>query len=134
MRCNALDHVNIVTEDVAGTARFYADLLGLQVRNGPPPSRPELVQWVYDDENRPIVHVNKVGAFQPIKGRDSRPGPVSGAVHHVAFNCSGHGEMQERLETRGVEFGQNAVPAIGLKQLFVVDPNGVMIELNFFEA
>ena len=31
MRCNALDHVNIVTHDVGATARFYADLLGLAI-------------------------------------------------------------------------------------------------------
>jgi catechol 2,3-dioxygenase-like lactoylglutathione lyase family enzyme len=133
MRCNALDHVNIITHDVPGTAKFYADLLGLSVRDGPGGMRPDLVQWVYDDENRPIVHVNKVGAFSPIK-RETAPGPTTNAVHHVAFNCSGHDEMKARLEGRGVEFGHNDVPAIGLKQLFVVDPNGVMLELNFYEA
>lgn len=132
MRVNALDHVNIVTEDVSGTAHFYADLLGLDVRDGPKPSKPEMVQWVYDDADRPIVHVNKVGAFQPFP-RDSRPGPTTGAVHHVAFNCSGHGEMVAHLEDRGLTYAQNAVASIGLKQLFVVDPNGVLLELNFYE-
>jgi catechol 2,3-dioxygenase-like lactoylglutathione lyase family enzyme len=133
MRVNALDHVNIVTEDVAGTARFYADLLDLQVRDGPGGMRPDLVQWVYDDAGRPIVHVNAVGAFQPFP-RDSRPGPTTGAVHHVAFNCTGHAEMVDRLDKRGLEHAGNAVAAIGLKQIFVVDPNGVLLELNFYEA
>jgi catechol 2,3-dioxygenase-like lactoylglutathione lyase family enzyme len=132
---NHLDHVNIVTHDVAGTARFYADLLGLEVRDGPPPSRPEVVQWVYDGAGRPIVHVNAVGSFSPIKREvASVPGPNTGAVHHVAFNCAGHDEMVERLNARQLEFGRNAVDAIGLKQLFVLDPNGVMLELNFYEA
>ncbi|HWA63041.1 MAG TPA: VOC family protein [Caulobacteraceae bacterium] len=133
MLVNALDHVNIVTPDVAGTARFYADLLDLDVRDGPGGMRPDLVQWVYDRENRAIIHVNAIGAFQPFP-RDARPGPTTGALHHVALNCSGHGEMIERLQARKLEYAENAVPAIGLKQIFVIDPNNVLIELNFYEA
>ncbi len=131
MRVNALDHVNIVTDDLPGTAKFYADLLDLTVKNGPAPSRPDQVLWVYDDQDRPIVHVNAIGAFQPIK-RDARPGPTTGAVHHVAFNCSGHGEVVDRLKTRGLEYAMNDIGSIGLRQIFVTDPNGVLLELNFF--
>lgn len=132
MRVNALDHVNIITDDLHGTARFYAELLDLEVRDGPPPFTPDQVQWVYDDAGRPIIHVNALGAFQVFE-RDARPGPATGAVHHVAFNCSGHAEMIERLETRGLDHSCNEVGSIGLKQIFVVDPNGVLLELNFFE-
>ena len=41
MRVNALDHVNIITDDMARTTGFYADLLDLEVRDGPPPFKPE---------------------------------------------------------------------------------------------
>jgi len=133
MKVNHLDHVNIITEDVSGTARFYADLLDLDVRDGPGGMRADLVQWVYDDAGRPIVHVNKAGSFTPL-GRSPKPGADTNALHHVAFNCNGHGEMVTRLSDRGLAFAENAVPAIGLKQLFVTDPNGVLLELNFYEA
>ena len=72
-----------------------------------------------------------VGVFRPLD-RDSRPGPTSGAVHHVALRCEGHEEMVARLKARGLEHAQNDVRSINLKQIFVVDPNGVMLELNFF--
>ena len=133
MTVNWLDHVNIVTEDVAATARFFADLLDLEVRDGPGGMRPDLVQWVYDREGRPIVHVNKVGSFTPL-GRTPRVAADTNALHHVAFNCTGHERMVQRLETKGLPFASNAVPAIGLKQLFVTEPNGVLLELNFYEA
>ena len=37
MRVAALDHVNIITADLEGTVRFYAELLELEPRDGPPP-------------------------------------------------------------------------------------------------
>ena len=48
MRVEALDHINIITEDLDGTARFYADLLELERRDGPPPLTPETAQWMHD--------------------------------------------------------------------------------------
>lgn len=133
MHVNFLDHVNIVTDDLAGTARFYAELFDLEVRDGPPPSRPDQVRWVYDGTGRAIVHLNARGAFQVFK-RDARSGPTTGAVHHVALNCEGFADMVDRLKARSLAYEVNDVASIGLKQVFVVDPNGVLLELNFFKG
>lgn len=131
MQVNGLDHVNIVTDDVPGTALFYAELLDLEVRDGPAPTSPDKVRWVHVPGGPAIVHINAVDVFQPMP-RDARPGPATGAVHHVAFNCTGHAETLARLRARGLDHKLNAVPSIGLTQIFVVDPNGVLLELNFF--
>ena len=40
MKVNALDHVNIITADLDGTARFYAELFGLERRDARVPRRP----------------------------------------------------------------------------------------------
>ncbi|MDB5447320.1 MAG: glyoxalase-like domain protein [Phenylobacterium sp.] len=130
MRVNALDHVNIFTEDMPGSARFYAELLELDVRNGPAPTAPEQVQWVYDHQDRPIIHLNAQGARQAFQ-RECPPGPT-GPIHHVALNCSGSAEMVERLKARGAEFSMNEIASMGLTQIFTHDPNGVLLELNFF--
>ena len=133
MKVNALDHVNIITADLPATVRFYAELLDLEVLDGPPPLPPQQVQWVYDEAGRPIVHVNALGFFQVLE-RDARPGKHTGAVHHVALNCSGYAEMIERLSSRKLPFHRNDIASIGLRQLFVEDPNGVLLELNFYEG
>ena len=39
--------------------------------------------------------------------------------------------MTARLEARGIPARQREVPGLGLRQLFVQDPNGVTIELNY---
>jgi catechol 2,3-dioxygenase-like lactoylglutathione lyase family enzyme len=130
MRVNALDHVNIFTTDLAGSARFYTELFDLTVRNGPAPLSPETVQWVYDDQDRPIIHLNSYGAPQAFQ-RECAPGPT-GPIHHVALNCTGKVEMQARLRAHGAEFTVNDLSSIGLTQIFTHDPNGVLLELNFF--
>lgn len=124
MRVNALDHVNIRTRDIAGSARFYAELLDLEVRNGPAPMTAEQVQWLYDRGGRAIIHL--------VQHNDEKgaPGPT-GPLDHVALNCSGKQELIERLKQRGAEFGVHEMTAIGRTLIFTRDPHGVMLELNF---
>jgi len=39
--------------------------------------------------------------------------------------------MKSKLESRGLVYTSSDVPSINLRQLFVNDPNGVTLELNF---
>lgn len=130
MRVNALDHVNVITADLEGTARFYAQLFGLERRDAPPPLTPRNAQWMYDDAGRAIIHINSRDCPRTYE-REVEPGPT-GALHHVALNCSGYQELMARLEGRRLEYQLNTVTAIGLRQVFTLDPNGVLLELNFF--
>jgi len=40
------------------------------------------------------------------------------------------GGLPPRLRRNGIEAIENTVPGVGLRQLFVCDPNGVRIEIN----
>ena len=55
----------------------------------------------------------------------------SGAEDHLAFNAAGFDAMVARLEQQGVEYRKRLVDNGKLRQLFLVDPNGISIELNF---
>ncbi len=130
MKVNAIDHVNIIVEDLDATATFYAEVLGLERRDGPPPLLPSQVQWMYDDAGRPVVHINSLDCPRAYD-RDVSAGPT-GAIHHVALNCSGYEEMEARLDARGIGYATNHIASIGLSQIFLHDPNDVVLELNFF--
>ena len=130
MKVNALDHVNIIAPDLDGTASFYAEVFDLDRRDAPPPLTPQTAQWMYDDAGRAILHINSLDCRRTYE-RDVMPGPT-GSIHHVALNCSGHDDVVERLTARGMDFQCNLVAAIGLRQVFTMDPNGVLLELNFF--
>jgi catechol 2,3-dioxygenase-like lactoylglutathione lyase family enzyme len=60
----------------------------------------------------------------------SAPAQDTGAVDHIAFNGSDYEEIAARLRRNGIEAIENTVPGVGLRQLFVRDPNGVRIEIN----
>jgi len=131
MRVNRLDHVNIITDRLDETARFYGTLLGLERRNAPPPLTPDNAQWMYDENGLAILHINSVDCPRAYE-RTVEPGAATGAIHHVALTCTGHAELLARIATMGLECQTNHVAAIGLTQVFTTDPNNVLLELNFF--
>ncbi len=130
MKVNALDHVNIITADLDGTCDFYAELLDLKRRDAPPPLTPQTAQWMYDGAGRPILHINSLDCIRTYE-RDVATGPT-GSIHHVALNCSGYDDVMARLNARDMDHQVNLIEAIGLRQVFTQDPNGVLLELNFF--
>lgn len=130
MKVNALDHVNIITADLDGTARFYANLFDLERRNAPPPLTANHAQWMYDGDGRAILHLNSLDCPRAYE-RDVIPGPT-GSIHHVALNCLGYDEVVGRLEGRGLSYQVNVIDSVGLRQVFTMDPNGVLLELNFW--
>lgn len=131
MNVTLLDHINIITEDLDKTASFYARLLSLHRRNAPPPLTPANAQWMYDNNDRAIIHINSVDCPRRYD-RDVQPGPT-GSIHHVALACTGYDEMIARLDAGGHHYQTNLVSAISLRQIFTLDPNGVLLELNFRE-
>ena len=130
MRVDALDHVNIITADLEGSVRFYAELLELEPRDGPPPFTHENARWMYDESGRAILHINTLECPRAYE-REVHAGPT-GALHHVALRCSGYEEVRARLSQRGIGYQLNDVAAVGLRQIFLLDPNQVLLELNFF--
>jgi hypothetical protein len=67
-------------------------------------------------------------------GQQSTATTGSGVVDHVAFRATGLIELIEHLKRRGVSFTERRVNDQGLYQLFLLDPNGVKVELNFEAA
>ncbi len=126
-----LDHVNIITDRLGETARFYSELLDLEERDGPPPMKPDQVRWMFDGSGQAILHLNSVD-FPRVHDRAVSPGAETGAIHHVALRCGEFETVKERLDARKADYEVNDVPSIGLKQIFTTDPNNVLLELNFF--
>jgi catechol 2,3-dioxygenase-like lactoylglutathione lyase family enzyme len=131
MQVNWLDHVNVITDKLDATAEFYKALLNLERRDAPAPLTPQSAQWMYDAGGKAIVHINAVDCPRAFD-REVQPGSLTGAIHHVALNCTGYDEVITRVEALGTPFQCNIVDAIGLRQVFVSDPNNVLLELNFF--
>jgi hypothetical protein len=63
------------------------------------------------------------------KGMDAEPG--TGTIDHLAFVAQDVEGMRARFRSAGVEVRERTVPSMSLHQMFLEDPNGVTIELNF---
>ena len=120
-----LDHFNIRTRKLTETVRFYESILGLE--KGPRPNFAFPGAWMYS-EGKAVVHLVDIAATDEPQKSDS------GVVHHVAFASTGFDGMADRLKSRGMPFEARQVPGGELWQIFVNDPNGVMIELNYEAA
>ncbi len=117
-----IDHVNISTTDLAATIGFYRDMLGL-TPTPPPGMDPALNSWMVDDAGNALIHVNTREAGE-------EPGPIN----HVAFACTGYDDYLSRLRGAGHELREIDMRDIaGVRQIFVLSPEGARVELNFRE-
>jgi catechol 2,3-dioxygenase-like lactoylglutathione lyase family enzyme len=134
----SLNHYSIRTADLDACRRFYEGVLGLVV--GPRPDFPFPGLWLYAGDTaqyaNAVVHI--IGTDHGASGlkgylgeRDQKSLHGSGAVDHVAFFATGLGEMRAKLTRLGVVSRERTVPGLGLHQVFVDDPNGIVIELNY---
>jgi catechol 2,3-dioxygenase-like lactoylglutathione lyase family enzyme len=125
MSVGLIDHFNIRTRRLDDTIRFYEEILGLTRGDRPNFAFPGA--WMYS-EGKPVVHL------VDISPTDEPQKPDSGVVHHIAFASRGFAGMAQRLRSTGLSFETRQVPGGDLWQIFVTDPNGVMIELNYAAA
>ncbi len=56
----------------------------------------------------------------------------SGALDHIAFRAKDPELVMLRLKEYGHEYRERKVPNMDLFQVFIEDPNGITIELNYW--
>ena len=71
------------------------------------------------------------GLKQYLGDREETQLTGSGALDHVAFFATDLAGMLDRLSKMGIEARRRDVPGLGLHQLFLDDPNGIVVELNY---
>jgi len=133
MPLSHIEHFLIQTESMEKTRDWYVRVLGMRV--GPNPDFKFPVCWLYLGE-RDIVHVTEGGAQvsenrRKYVGQESQATRGTGVLDHIAFRATGLKDMLAHLRAQKVEFKERQVDDQGLYQLFLFDPNGVKVELNY---
>ena len=135
MPLKKMEHYLVLTDDIDVTRDFYCDVLGMKVGFRPPLEFPGY--WVYLGET-PCIHIAEWETYTAHSNRLGIPvsskAPGTGPVDHIAFNGTDYEAMYEILQSRGMEMALNHAPDAGLRQIFLADPNGVKIELNFMSS
>ncbi len=130
-----MEHFLVMTHDVEGTRVFYRDVLGFE--DGPRPELGFLGAWLYlngiacihiADWQTYTDHSNGLGI--PV----TTPALGTGPLDHVAFTGkdSDYESLRSRLQSHGLACHPHDSPSIGLRQIFLNDPNGLKLELNFW--
>lgn len=139
MSLSTLDHCSIRTVKLDETRDFYVDLLGMVDGDRPDFDFPG--NWLYVD-GKPVVHLVGVDPDDPSGLIEYLGGDIdasaldgsggSGAFDHVAFRAKDPETLMAKLEAKGVRFRERKVPDLDLFQIFIEDPNGITVELNYF--
>jgi catechol 2,3-dioxygenase-like lactoylglutathione lyase family enzyme len=137
MPVSHIEHYLIAADDMDSTRDWYCSVLGMEEGWHPDFGFP--VYWLYLD-GRDVVHIGQSAkhASQSQKaylGRTSQDsGAGTGAIDHIAFRATGLDDTMARLRGRGVQFNERRANGQALYQLFMYDPNGIKVELNFDAA
>jgi catechol 2,3-dioxygenase-like lactoylglutathione lyase family enzyme len=123
-----LDHYNITPSDLERSRRFYSEVLGLT--DGARPMFRMPGAWLYSGA-RPIVHLSI---------REAGASTDTGKFNHIAFSATDLNGTIRHLRRLGIEFEVVKVPPMenhprsGGTQIFLADPDGIALELQFTAA
>jgi catechol 2,3-dioxygenase-like lactoylglutathione lyase family enzyme len=125
-----VEHLLVLSDDIDATRDFYRDVLGLHEGERPPLEFPGHWLYIGDFARVHVAERDAYAAHAATLGL-SVPDPAEGGpVDHIAFAADDYEEIAARLREAGVDAVENSIPAAGLRQLFVEDPNGLRIEIN----
>ena len=135
MPVSYLEHYLIVAKSYQASCDWYVSNLGMRV--GPHPDfGPEVeVTWLYVGDHD-IIHIvpprePEANDDTPISFSEEDIAKGGRPIHHIAFRASGRKQMIETFKKNNTPFIEQKGKNATLIQIFVRDPNGITVELNF---
>lgn len=132
MPLTELHHYFVRSKDLERSRHFYCDILGFEVM--PRPDFPFPGYWL-GVNGKIQVHMGLDGVADadtyylgttPQSARNN-----SGVVDHIAFMATEPEKFSQRFALAGLPSRNRYIAPVRLFQIFVADPDGLTIELNF---
>jgi len=132
MPVTELNHYFVRANDLERSRRFYCDVLGFEEM--PRPDFPFPGHWL-GVGGKIQVHMGQHGipnAELYYLGTTARSATDNtGIVDHIAFLATDPQRFAERFDAIGLPARKRYLPEFHLFQMFVKDPDGLTVELNF---
>ena len=125
MKITSLNHINIRTDLMEETKDFYVDVVGLKV--GFRPEFGDHGYWLYAGDTA-IVHLSP---SEPDSAVRTNPEGMGNGLDHIGLFAAGADDMKALLAKRGIKYHTNLVSGGQILQVFLSDPNGVIVELGY---
>ena len=119
----SINHIQLVAEKdlVIQLKDFYCNVVGLTEGSRPPFQR--FGFWLYIGD-KDVLHL-----ITPKEG-DGRSLQKS-SFDHVAFKTDHYQEVLQKLRKLNIPFDEKPIPGMSTHQIFLKDPVGNRVELNF---
>lgn len=119
---SAIHHFTIgcCPADLPALLEFYTGPVGLQQGYRPALRYPG--HWLYAG-GQAIVHLNAL--------LQATPSNNGGSLDHVALKAHGLASTRQALRAANVQFSESPLQGTSLHQIFLQDPLGLKLELNF---
>ena len=119
----SINHIQLVAEKdlVLKLRDFYCDVVGLA--EGFRPAFERFGFWLYIGD-KDVLHL-----ITPKDG-DSRSSQKS-SFDHVAFKTCDYEGVLKKLKALNIPFDEKPIPGMSVHQIFLRDPAGNRVELNF---
>ena len=119
----SINHIQLVAEKdlVIQLRDFYCDVVGLTA--GFRPAFERFGFWLYI-EDKDVLHL-----ITPKEGDDRSPQKSS--FDHVAFKTADYQSVLKKLRALNISFDEKPIPGMAAHQIFLRDPAGNRVELNF---
>ena len=128
MKVTGLDHRGIRTADLEASRHFYEDLLGLE-QGHRPGALVTKGYWLYAGDV-PIIHLIEDSDGSTGSAGTRREELVdAGGQMHIALTVENGRTVVERLIKANVRYWDRLFRDPVMYQVFIEDPNGLLIEL-----
>ena len=132
MPVTELNHYFVRANDLEKSRRFYCEVLGFEEMQRP--NFPFAGHWL-GVGGKIQVHMGQHGIpNSELYYLGTTPGSAvdnSGVVDHIAFLATEPEAFAERFAAMGLAVRKRYLPEVRLFQMFVEDPDGLTVELNF---
>ena len=143
MSIKRLDHVNFITHDMPKTIEFYCKVIGLVHGQHLSIDTAQSVYFYIPDNDVAILHIGNAKAdkkqpkFERLaeldKNHDGRF--ATGAFDHfaLAVDMADYDMFIKKFDGKNLDYQTYFHEDMALKQIWLLDPNGVRVELNFIQ-
>ena len=133
MPLTELNHYFVRAGNLEKTKDFYVDVLGFEIM--PRPDFPFKGYWL-GVNGKIQVHMGQAGIANAelyyLGTTKACAQDNAGVIDHIAFLATGPEQFLARFKELGLSARPRSFPESELYQLFVKDPDGLTIELNFW--
>jgi len=141
MPVQGLDHVHFLTIDADATVKFYCEIIGLKLGDSVSIDSARTLYFYIDGVAQPVLHIGKTNidmsgsAFsrEASLNKEQARKFSTGSFDHfcLLIDFEDYDLYIDKFTQKNIDFQTYCNPDTDIKQIWLLDPSGVRVELGF---